>query len=251
MISEQTLIEKVPAIFTTAPHPKMSKKYNFLPTFDIIKNFEREGWVISSASQFGKSKFAAHEVRMRNGSLSNVGDSVVEALIGNSHNGYSTFSVSSGLFRLVCKNGLTVPTSVADKISVKHMTIDMGMVRQITDEFANRLPKIQNSVGRMESTYLNDEKTIDFVKKASLIRWGKDSVPENMNLEEFIKPERNEDYGNTVWKTFNIIQEKYIRGGNQYINRKGRLITMKELKNFQNINKINTSLWELAESYCD
>ncbi len=30
----------------------------------------------------------------------------------------------------------------------------------ITDEFADRLPLIQRSVGRMETTFLNEERTI-------------------------------------------------------------------------------------------
>jgi hypothetical protein len=162
----------------------------------------------------------------------------------------STFSVSSGLHRLVCSNGLTVPTSVSDAIVVRHMSVDMGTVRQITDEFADRLPIIQRAVQRMESTYLTEERTIDMVNKATLIRWDKGSVPNTINIQDLLKPERDGDMGNSVWKTFNVIQEKFVRGGVQYKSKRGRLTTMKELKNYQNINKINTSLWELAESYC-
>jgi hypothetical protein len=36
----------------------------------------------------------------------------------------------------------------------------------------------------------------------------------------------------------------------KYNSKKGRVVSMKELKNFYNINKVNTGLWELAESYC-
>ena len=89
------------------------------------------------------------------------------------------------------------------------------------------------------------------LSKASLIRWEKGSVPSSIKLTDLILPERDGDVGNSVWKTFNVIQEKFVRGGTQYQSKRGRLVTMKELKNFQNINKINTNLWELAESYCD
>jgi hypothetical protein len=88
------------------------------------------------------------------------------------------------------------------------------------------------------------------VNKATLIRWDKGSVPNTINIQDLLKPERDGDMGNSVWKTFNVIQEKFVRGGVQYKSKRGRLTTMKELKNYQNINKINTSLWELAESYC-
>ncbi len=251
MLSLETIRQQAPAIFSTSPSPKMSSKYTFVPTIEILENFDREGWKVYSAKQLGSGQFSSHEIRLRNGELPNVGDSLVEAVIRNSHNGMSTFSVSAGLFRLVCSNGLTVPTSVADAITVKHMKVDMGAVRMITDEFADRLPLIQRSVGRMETTFLNEERTMDMLTKSSLIRWEKGSVPSSLKLTDLINPERSEDTGNSVWKVFNVIQEKFVRGGTKYQSKKGRLVTMKELKNFHNINKINTSLWELADSYCD
>lgn len=250
MITLETLRTQTPAVFATSASPKMSDKYTFVPTIEILENFDREGWKVYSAKQLGQSQYSSHEIRLRNGELPQVGDSLVEAVIRNSHNGMSTFSVSAGLYRLVCSNGLTVPTSVADAITVKHMRVDMGAVRMITDEFADRLPMIQRSVGRMESTSLNDEKTMDMLSKASLIRWEKGSVPSSLNLNDLVRPEREGDVGNSVWKIFNVIQEKFVRGGTQYRSKKNRLVTMKEIKNFQNINKINTNLWELAESYC-
>lgn len=249
MLSIETLKQVTPSVFATSPSPKMSQKYTFVPTIEIVENFDREGWKVYSAKQIGSGQYAQHELRLRNGGLPNVGDSLIEAVIRNSHNGLSAFSVSSGLHRLVCSNGLTVPTSVADSISVKHMKFDMGMVREITDQFAERLPVIQRSVGKMETTFLEEEKLVDFVNKAALIRWEKGSLPK-INVEDFLRPERDGDVGNSVWKTFNVIQEKFVRGGLKYQSKKGRFTSMKELKNFQNINKINTNLWELAESYC-
>ena len=249
MLSIETLKQVTPSVFATSPSPKMSQKYTFVPTIEIVENFDREGWKVYSAKQVGSGQYAQHELRLRNGGLPNVGDSLIEAVIRNSHNGLSAFSVSSGLHRLVCSNGLTVPTSVADSISVKHMKFDMGMVREITDQFAERLPVIQRSVGKMETTFLEEERLVDFVNKSALIRWEKGSLPK-INVEDFLRPERDGDVGNSVWKTFNVIQEKLVRGGLKYQSKKGRFTSMKELKNFQNINKINTNLWELAESYC-
>ena len=251
MLNLQTIRTQAPAVFATSAAPKMSNKYTFVPTVEILENFEREGWQIYSAKQLGTSNYGTHEIRLRNGQLPQVGDSLVEAVVKNSHNGLSTFSVTAGLFRLVCSNGLTVPTSVAESIRVRHMSVDLSVVREITDQFADRLPVIQRSVGRMETTFLTEEKTVDMVNKSTLIRWGQGSVPSSINIEELLRPERNDDQGNSVWKIFNVIQEKFVRGGMKYNSKKGRLVTMKELKNFNSINKVNTSLWELAESYCN
>ena len=249
MLSIETLQEVAPSVFATSPSPKMSNKYTFVPTIEVVENFDREGWKVYSAKQVGKGNYAQHELRLRNGELPQVGDSLIEAVIRNSHNGISSFSVSSGLHRLVCSNGLTVPTSIADAISVRHMNFDLGMVREITDQFAERLPVIQRSVGKMESTFLSEGQLVDFVNKSAMIRWEKGSIPK-FKLEDFLRPERDGDVGNSVSKTFNVIQEKFVRGGMKYNSKKGRVVSMRELKNFYNINKVNTGLWELAESYC-
>ena len=249
MLSLTQLQEIVPSVFATEPSPKMSGKYTFVPTMEIIENFEREGWGVASARQVGKGMYAQHELRLRNTELPNVGDSLIEAVIRNSHNGLSSLSVSSGLHRLVCSNGLTVPTSIADSIAVRHMSVDMGTVREITDQFAERLPVIQRSVSKMENTFLSDEKLEDFVNKSAMIRWEQGSLPK-IDIEALLNPLRDGDVGNSVWKTFNVIQEKFVRGGMKYQSKKGRMMTMRELKNFHNINKVNTNLWELAESYC-
>ena len=249
MLSLQSLREVAPSVFATSPSPKMSDKYTFVPTIEVVENFDREGWKVYSAKQVGQGNYGQHELRLRNGGLPQVGDSLIEAVIRNSHNGISSFSVSSGLYRLVCSNGLTVPTSVADAISVRHMNFDLGMVREITDQFAERLPVIQRSVGKMESTFLSEGQLVDFVNKSAMIRWEKGSIPK-FKLEDFLRPERDGDVGNSVWKTFNVIQEKFVRGGMKYNSKKGRVVSMRELKNFYNINKVNTGLWELAESYC-
>jgi len=249
MSTLQSYLDSAPSIFATSASPKVSPKYTFVPTLEILENFEKEGWRVTSASQVGRGPYSSHEIRLRNAELPQVGDSLVEALIRNSHDGTTAFSVTSGLHRLVCSNGLTVPTSISDNIKVKHLRVDLGTVREITDQFAERLPIIQRSVNKMENTFLNEEKTVDIVKKATLIRWESGSIP-SINIEELISPIREEDNGNSVWKLFNVIQEKFVRGGTKYQSKRGRLVTMKNLKNFQSINKINTSLWELAESYC-
>ena len=224
MLSIETLQEVAPSVFATSPSPKMSDKYTFVPTIEVIENFDREGWKVYSAKQVGKGNYAQHELRLRNGELPQVGDSLIEAVIRNSHNGISSFSVSSGLHRLVCSNGLTVPTSVADAISVRHMNFDLGMVREITDQFAERLPVIQRSVGKMETTFLSEGQLVDFVNKSAMIRWEKGSIPK-FKLEDFLRPERDGDAGNSVWKTFNVIQEKFVRGGMKYNSKKGRVVS--------------------------
>lgn len=244
-----TIKTSAPSVFTTQPSPKLSNKYTFVPTLDILEKFDREGWKISSVKQVGKSLYSAHQIRLRNEEFPQVGDSLIEAVIKNSHNGLTALNVSAGLHRLVCSNGLTVPTSVFNSISLRHLSLNLDTIKEITETFANSLPAIHCSVKRMEETILTESQAMDMANKAAIIRWDKGSMPSNI-LGQLLNPMREEDKGMSAWKMFNVIQEKFVRGGTQYQTKSGKVSTNRKLEDFQKINKINTSLWELADSYC-
>jgi hypothetical protein len=249
-INLQSYQDTCPSIFATKAKPTVSSKYTFVPTLDVLENFEREGWKPSSVRQMGKSSYGLHEIRLSNGQLPQVGDSMVQAIIRNSHDGTATLSVSAGLFRLVCSNGLTVPTSVAESFRVRHSGLDISMVREITDGFAQKLPMIQRSVSQMQSVDMSDSQITDFVQKSQLLRWESGSVPMSLKIEDLISPVREQDSKKSLWNVFNVVQEKFVRGGITYQTSRGRSMTMKKLDNIHKVNKLNTKLWELAETYC-
>jgi hypothetical protein len=228
----------------------MSNKYVFVPTVDILENFQKEGWNVSSVKQIGKGQHAVHELRFRNGELPKVGDSLVEAIVRNSHNGMATFSVSAGLHRLVCSNGLTVPTSVAESFNIKHQRFDLDDAKKLTESFATKLPMIENSVGKMMNKVLTDKERITFIKRAINLRWKSGSVPASLDVLSIVHPKREADMGKDVWTTFNVIQENFVKGGLKYTTNSGRNTELKGLKNILAVSQINTKLWELAEEMC-
>lgn len=240
---------QVPSIFANVASPKVSDKYAFVSTLDILEKFEQDGWKIASASQKGRSQFHAHQIRLTNGNLPAVGDSLVQAVIQNSHDGTKPLHIQAGLFRLVCSNGLTVPTAAASDFKLRHKGLEMGDVRRITEQFSATLPQLQQKVDMFESKHMNEAESVDFVNKAMMLRWNQGSLPK-IDVESWLNPLREGDQEPTMWKVFNRVQEKFVRGGEQIQNSKGRFIKMRELKNFDVVNRINTDLWELAESYC-
>ena len=243
------LQNSAPAIFATSSNPKMSSKYTFVNTFEMISAFQNEGWAVSNVTQKGRGIHSSHQIRMRNGFLPKVvGDTILEAVIINSHNGTTKFSISAGLYRLACGNGLTVPTSVCQSFSLRHQNIDMGQVRRITDEFAMKLPTIEKSVEKMKLVTLSDEEMYKFAKNAIDLRWKQGSVPTNISVEALLAPRREQDQSKDVWTTFNRVQESFVRGGVGYTTNSGRHVKMKPLTNFMVVNQVNTKLWELAES---
>ncbi len=74
-----------------------------------------------------------------NGELPKVGDTLVEAIVSNSHNGMATLNIKAGLHRLVCANGLTVPTNISDAFRVRHTGFELDDVKRLTEDFSKRL----------------------------------------------------------------------------------------------------------------
>jgi len=242
------LIKKfAPSAFATSPSPKMTNKYTFVPTDQVIEFFDREGWRVSSVKQTGKGIHGLHEIKFRNSELPKVGDTLVEAIIRNSHNGTSAFSMSAGLFRLVCSNGLTVPTAVAEKFTMRHNHFGLDDVKELADNFSKKLPLIETSVGSMMARELNTDEKIDFVRKSAQIRFGVKKTLNDLEIMNLLTPNRKDDEGDDMWRIFNVVQEKFVRGGAQVMNNKGRVVKMRKIDNILSQNTINTKLWQLAE----
>jgi len=247
MLSLEQLKSTAPSVFATSASPKMSNKYVFVPTQDILENFEKEGWNIASARQSGRGFHAVHEIRLRNGELPKVGDTLVEAIIRNSHNGMTTLGVSAGLHRLVCSNGLTVATSTAESFKVRHQKFDLDEVKRLTESFAKKLPKIEVSVSRMMEKELSTDEKIDFLRKSAEIRFGTEKVLNELEMVGLLTPKRVEDEGNDLWKVFNVVQENFVRGGVEMSSPNGRRTKLRGLQNIMALSKVNTKLWEVAE----
>ena len=245
----QDLRTTVPALFQTEKLSKLSDRYTMGPTIDVVDKFIQNGWQVSGAKQVGKGSFGKHQVRLRNSELPQVGDSLLEAVITNSHNGSSTLQVGAGLFRLVCSNGLTVPVSTFGDMKQTHLNLSMSDVEMITEQFVINTPKIQKSVTRMMEVTMDTERKIDFVSKAVGIRWKNTEDISTLTLETVIDPLRDGDSDDNLWSTFNVVQEKLIRGG--FIKQQGRNSrSVKGINSLNMDNMINTRLWELAETFC-
>jgi len=244
----QDLKNQAPAVFTTEKSPKLSDRYMMVSTIDVVNKFMDAGWEISNSKQVGGGPFSRHSVRMRNSVLPKVGDSLVEAIISNSHNGSTKLSVGAGLFRLVCSNGLVVPQKDLISLNQRHMNISMDEVEQITETFIKSTPIIERSVNQMMDKKMSMDEKIDFTTKAVGIRWKNTEDISTLTLETIVNPLRVDDFESTLWNTFNVVQEKLIRGG--FVKQQGRNTrTVKPITSLAMDTMINQKLWELAESY--
>jgi len=240
----EVLKTKVPAIFAEGPDPRMSNRYNFANSREILENLVDSGWQINSAKQVGESQYSAHQVILRHNDFNNVGDVLPQIMFNNSHNGTSKMDISMGIFRLVCSNGLVVPASVANSISMKHVDLSTNFTEIMTNDFFTKIPTIFNRMGEMQDRKLGQREIEEFAHRAVNLRFEKSA--KNVNVEDILMPYREEDKSNDLWTIFNVVQEKVIKGGVRFQNSNRR---SKPIANFINDNKLNTQLWEIAEEY--
>ena len=117
-----------PTLFTQEPHSDTSDKYHFIKTIDVIEEIKANNWYpvsvkVSNVRDIEKEGFQQHCVRFRHfEDLLNPKDNAVELLLFNSHDRSKAFSISAGIFRFVCANGLVISDSVFETYKIMQKT---------------------------------------------------------------------------------------------------------------------------------
>ena len=241
-ISLDSLRTRVPAIFTKTPSPKVSNRYSFADSEYYLQKFIDADWFIHSARQVSKSEYAPHQVILRNNDIATVGDLLPQLIFTNSHNGIKKMTMDTGIYRLVCSNGLVVPTSITQSLSIKHIDLGDSTTDTIVNSFYEKIPIIMNNIDRMRNKILTNDEIDNFTYNALQIRF---INAVGININDVVKPLRLEDNSDDLWTVFNVVQEKIIRGGIQLPSKRHS----RPINNFVNDNDINTKLWQLAEQY--
>lgn len=254
MIKNEELIRQyAPAAFATAPEDgRVSERYSFLPTTDIIKVLQEEGWTAHKAEQV-KSRIwsrehAKHLIRFKHESLNHqdfgVGDSFPEMLLINCHNGLGAYTLAGGIFRLVCTNGMVVSSQDFGTVKARHIGFEPAEILNASRKVIEEAPNISDIINRWSEIELDKAQQDTYVRETAHIRFGA-NVDESI-LQQLNMPRRNLDMGNDLWTTFNRVQENTIRGGfqNSTTRRKVRTVTNIDLN-----RRINNELWSATSDY--
>ena len=251
-LSRDELIELVPSAFAKPHSKRVSKKYTFISTATVLDDMSKLGWEPFNASQRKSRKsqdsmFTKHMIRLRNGGVGNIGDSIPEVVLTNSHDGRNAFTLHAGLFRMVCSNGLVIADTTFEQVKIKHQWYNFEEIRKIMDNMLEVVPKVITQVNKLNSISLNEEQQIDFASQALLTRYPKGN--EVLNVEDLLSPVRQSDRGNDLWKIFNVVQEKLIKGGLVFNDKKEKMQKLRPIINIDRRIDVNKKLWELTEAY--
>lgn len=248
---------KASSIFTTTSAPTTSEKYTHISTEKVIDDMVTLGWGVIDAKQVKARKgvgFQKHLIVFRNNDLqinAEDGDTVYpQILLTNSHDGKNAFTFTAGLFRMVCENGLVISTQTFENMKIRHMGYSFEELQKVIREMVEKLPLTVEALNKLRSIDMNQEAALDFAKKALEIRFKDEMENIEIDLEDLLTPIRKEDKGTDLWSTYNVVQEKLIKGLFDY--KYGvKVRKARKIKNFQQDIKLNTELFNLALEYAE
>ncbi len=251
-LDNEALYRHVPSIFAREAHDSRSERYVYVPTIDIVEGLRREGWfpffAVQAVPRDGdRMGHAKHMLRLRrDGGIGK--PEAAEVIIVNSHDGTSSYQMFAGMLRFVCTNSLVAGERFEDvrvphKGNIQHDIIEG--VYTVAEDF----PRLIDATETMKEITLSaDERRV--LAEASLVaRYGEEESP--VRPEQIIEPRRREDAAQSLWMSYNVIQENMIRGGlhGQRRNAEGR-IRRSQTRAVNGIDQnltLNRALWTLAE----
>lgn len=252
-----------PSAFAGQPYQKQSDRYAFVPTSAVIDGMRNAGFFPVLASQSisriaEKRNFTKHMIRFRSSdsNVSLVGDSVLETVLINSHDGTSRYVLSMGVFRLVCLNGLMVADSLVASISIKHIGDIINQVIEGSTSILSNAGKVREAITQWGVIDLSAPEQKILAEEAHSLRFdGESTLAEAITPEKLLAPRRYQDNGSDLWSTFNRIQENAVRGGVRghfYSPETGsRRVRTREVKGIDANLKLNRALWSLAEKMAE
>lgn len=269
-LTEADLRVVAPSLFATEAHHSRSDRFAPVPTIDIVRGLQREGFEVFSASQAktrdaSKRDFTKHMVRLRNPSMRQAANGdTFEIVLINGNDGSSAYRMMPGFFRFVCSNGLIVGESLGET-RIRHSGNAMADVIEGAYTVLSDAPKVIDRVDSFRSLSLNRDEAIAFATAAHQLRFPNasldaedpDFAPAPVDAMRLLAARRPEDMAEraNLWGVFNVVQENIIKGGQRgWVERRderGRMQTRRAstraVNGIDGNRDLNRALWTLAE----
>ena len=246
----------MPQAFCEKPSSRVSSKYSFIPTSVILEDLDKLGWKIREIvnpkyKSEGNQLHGKHLVRLYNPDIhiSNGADqNFVEIALYNSSNGLSKFRMEVGIFRMVCENGMVIKSEDFGSIKMRHSGYSFDNLKTSINEMIEKLPSLAGLVNKFSARELSTNEMRELALKAYDLRGG-GRVASEEELDDILQVRRDGDAGSNLWVVMNRLQESVIRGGQAFVDARGRVRNMKPIRNIDKSLKLNQDMWALAETY--
>jgi hypothetical protein len=261
----QELQLAVPSAFAQSQHVSRSQRYAFIPTFEVIAGLMRAGFQCYKAteqrvrlSNAGRRGFQKHMLRFRHADMqmTNVGDIRPEVILINSSDGSSTYDLMAGLFRLACLHGMVISEQEFAALKVRHTGDAVREVVAGSQAVLEGSKRALIAVRDWSNLQLTNGEQHAFAEAAFGLRFVNDEgeVTTPITPDQLLQPRRRDDVGNSLWLTFNRVQEHLVKGGDHGVDRtngRRRNVTSRPVNGIDGDVKLNRSLWVLATKLAD
>ncbi len=242
----------VPAIGANSPSERVSDRYQFVSTRDILNRVQQDGWTITNATAQNRSPYAQHRITLvHQNDLSTINDSNSEGVprieMFNSHDRSKRLMFAIGFFRFVCSNGLIVASGPAETIRIKHRFSGdrLSEIMEQVSQISSRFPTIQNTINNFKSREMAEDEQVSFAQYAIKGRFNyRPAMPKRFQdmertVERLLSSRRDADSGNSIWQVYNRIQENLINGMEGF---------SRPIRGYSDNVRVNQLLWKGAET---
>ena len=258
-LTHDALHRRAPAIFAEAPDAGVSEQYGFVPTINVVEALEQEGWYPVHARQTvcrdpERKPVARHLIRLRQdpGRQVQVGDSIPELVLTNSHDRSASFQLELGLFRLICANGMVTPAGALGAMRVRHGRHVVDSILEHSVELVGHLPRIAERVEAFRTTPISRGEEQDFARQALRLRYGENwQRLSPVDPETVLEARRQEDAEGTIWSVFSRVQENLLKGGLRGRSGTGRRTRTRAIRSVGEDVRLNRGLWNLTEQLAE
>ena len=253
-LTDEQMRRVAPSIYAEEKHVSRSERYAYIPTADVLKGLRAEGFEVFCVQQArcrneDKRDHTKHLLRLRNvrqmGKAMEVGDSVTEICLLNSHDGSSSYQMFAGVFRLICLNGLMVPDTTLGSIKVPHTGKVQDKVIDGAFDILDGCTRVIESRDQMKAVALSPSEQMIFARAALDLRYDEGSAP--IKADQLLTPRRIEDGAHDLWTAFNRTQEHLVRGGLPGRTANNDITRTREITGIDQNVRLNKALWTLAE----
>ena len=252
----------------------LSDHYSFVPTMNVVNDLRELGYEVVDATQVKARKKSTNgyqkhlitlehpkykldqvnEVEISDGKTETQvtkAEEYPQILLTNSHDGGNAFTLSAGIFRLVCSNGLVIKTEDYGSARLVHKGYSFEAVQELVKQFEETVDEVLTRITAMKKVQLTKEQQIEFAKQAALLRfksksYNEDNIEKVVNIDDLLNVDRKEDAGDGLYEVFNRVQESLINGKYTYLGTKDKPRKARPIKNFKQNIEVNSKLSKLA-----
>lgn len=249
-LTEAQIMAVAPSIYAEEKHASRSDRYTCIPTGDVLRGLEKEGFSPFMVCQArprdaDKHQHAKHMVRLRHASQIDSREAN-EIILLNSHDGSSSYQMLAGVFRFVCSNGMVSGDTLSD-IRIRHKGNIVANVVEGAFRVLEDFEQIGGQMEGMKALTLNPGEQNAFAHAALALKYDTELAPAPVTESQILLPRRPEDAGRDLWTTFNRVQENMIKGGLRGRSANGQVRQTREVTGIDQNIKLNRALWLLSE----